>query len=84
MSLHIDSLIKELSILGHVMDTPSSPSQSTWSSESVAKVKGMYCVKVESTTSKGIDVEGHMYVTSLIWSEGHILNLLQDDLQFCG
>ena len=53
VSLHIDSLIKELSILGHVMDTPPSPSQSTWSSESVAKVKGIYCVKVESMTSKG-------------------------------
>eukprot|EP00731_Ephydatia_muelleri_P032708 Em0024g252a len=37
--LHIDSLIKQLSIFGHVMDSSPSPSQSTWSSESVAKVK---------------------------------------------
>eukprot|EP00731_Ephydatia_muelleri_P009238 Em0004g1576a len=51
VSLHTDSLIKEISIFGHVMD--SSPSQSTWSSESVAKVKEMYCVKVESMNSKG-------------------------------
>ena len=51
--LHIDSLIKQLSIFGHVMDSSPSPSQSTWSSESVAKVKERYCVKVESVTSKG-------------------------------
>ena len=51
--LHINSLIKQLSIFGHVMDSPPSPSQSTWSSESVAKVKERYCVKVESMTSKG-------------------------------
>eukprot|EP00731_Ephydatia_muelleri_P032931 Em0024g475a len=50
--LHIDSLIKQLSIFGDVMDS-SSPSQSTWSSELVAKVKERYCVKVESMTSKG-------------------------------
>ena len=53
VTLHIDSLIKELSIFGHVMESPPSPSQSTWSSESVAKVKGMYCVKVETMTSNG-------------------------------
>ena len=35
------------------MDSSPSPSQSTWSSESVAKVKERYCVKVESMTSKG-------------------------------
>ena len=51
--LHIDSLIKQLSIFGDVMDSSPSPSQSTWSSESVAKVKERYCVKVESMTSKG-------------------------------
>ena len=53
VSLHTDSLIKELSIFGHVMDLSPSPSQSTWSSESVAKVKKMYCVKVETMTSTG-------------------------------
>ena len=50
--LQTESLIKELSIFGHVMDSSPSPSQSTWSSEFVAKVKGMYCVKVETMTSK--------------------------------
>ena len=52
MLLHTDSLMKELSIFGHVMDIPTSPSQ-TWSTESVAKVKEMYYVKVENMTSKG-------------------------------
>ena len=50
--LHIDSLIKQLSIFGDVMDS-ASPSLSTWSSESVAKVKERYCVKKVSMTSKG-------------------------------
>ena len=53
VSLHTDSLIKELSIFGHVVDLLPSPSQSAWYSESVAKMKGMYCVKVVSMTSKG-------------------------------
>ena len=53
VTLSTDSLIQELSIFGHVMDSLSSPSHSTWSSESGAKVKKMYCVKVESMTSKG-------------------------------
>ena len=35
------------------MDSPPSPSQSTWSSETVAKVKEIYCVKVKTMTSKG-------------------------------
>ncbi|KAL5497470.1 hypothetical protein EMCRGX_G013944 [Ephydatia muelleri] len=35
------------------MGLPPSPSQSTWSSESVAKVKEMYCVKVETMTANG-------------------------------
>ena len=50
VTLSTDSLIKELSIFGHVWDSPPSPSHSTWS---VAKVKGIYCVNVESMTSKG-------------------------------
>ena len=53
VSLHMESLIQELSIFGHVMDSPPSPSHSTWSSESGAKVKEMYCVKVACITSKG-------------------------------
>ena len=51
--LHIDSLIKKLSTFSHVIDSSPSPSQSTWSSESVAKVKERYCVKVESMSSNG-------------------------------
>ena len=53
VTLSTDSLIKELSIFGHVWDSPPSPSHSTWSSESVAKLKGIYCVNVESMTTKG-------------------------------
>ena len=53
VSLHTNTLIKDLSIFGDVMDSSPSPSQSTWSSESVAKVKKMYCVKVETMTSEG-------------------------------
>ena len=51
VSLPTDSLMKELSIFGHVMD--SSLSRTTWSSESAAKVREVYCVKVETKTSKG-------------------------------
>eukprot|EP00731_Ephydatia_muelleri_P009104 Em0004g1442a len=51
--LHTATLIKDLSIFGHVMDSSPSPSQSTWSSESVVKVKEKYCVKVVTMTSKG-------------------------------
>ena len=53
VSLHTDTLIKELSIFGDVMDSSPSPSQSTWSSKLVAKVNEVYGVKVESMTSKG-------------------------------
>ena len=35
------------------MDSSPSPSQSTWSSGSAAKVREVYCVKVETKTSKG-------------------------------
>ena len=53
MSLYTDTVINDLSIFGHAMGLPPSPSQSTWSSESVAKVKEMYCVKVETMTANG-------------------------------
>ena len=53
VSLHTDTLIKELSTFGHVMDSSPSPSQSTWSSKLVAKVNEVYGVKVETMTSKG-------------------------------
>ena len=45
VSINTDSLIKELSLFGHVMDS--------WSSETVAKVKEMYHIKMETMTSKG-------------------------------
>ena len=51
--LHTESLIKELSMFGHVMDSSPSPSRSTWSSETVARVKEMHFSKVETMTSKG-------------------------------
>ena len=50
VSLYTDSLIKELSIVGHITDLPLSLSQSRWS---VAKVKDNYIVKVETMTSNG-------------------------------
>ena len=53
VTLHTDTLIKELSIFGHVMDSSPSPSQSTWSSKLVAKVNEVYGVKVETMISKG-------------------------------
>ena len=53
VSLPTDFLIKELSVFGDVMDSYPSPSQSTWSSGSAAKVREVYCVKVETKTSKG-------------------------------
>ena len=72
MSLSTDSLIKELFIFGHVMDSPPSPSQSTWSSESVAKVKEIYCVKVESMTSKGeMNPYGGLEVKAELRSKSH-------------
>ena len=53
MTLQTDSLMKELSIFGHVMASPTSPSQSTWSSKSVARVDKVYSVKVETKSSEG-------------------------------
>ena len=53
VSLPTDSLMQELSIFGDVMDYSPSPSQSTWSSGSAAKVREVYCVKVRTKTSKG-------------------------------
>ena len=48
-----DSLMKELSIFGHVMTSPPSPSQSTWSSKSAARIDKVYSVKVETKSSEG-------------------------------
>ena len=51
VTLQTDSLMKEISIFGHVMD--SSPSLSTWSSKSVARMDKVYSVKVETKSSEG-------------------------------
>ena len=51
VTVQTDSLMKELSIFGHVMT--SSPSQSTWSSKSAARMDMVYSVKVETKSSEG-------------------------------
>ena len=51
VTLQTDSLMKELSIFGHIMT--SSPSQSTWSSKSAARMDKVYSVKVETKSSEG-------------------------------
>ena len=53
VTLQTDSLMKELSIFGHVMASPPSPSQSTWSSMSAARIDKVYSVKVETKSSEG-------------------------------
>ena len=49
VTLQTDSLMKELSIYGHLI----SPSQSTWSSKSAARMDMVYSVKVETKSSEG-------------------------------
>ena len=49
VTLQTDSLMKELSIFGHIK----SPSQSTWSSKSAARMDKVYSVKVETKSSEG-------------------------------
>ena len=51
VTIQTDSLMKELSIFGHVM--ASLPSQSTWSSKSAAIKHEVYSVKVETKSSEG-------------------------------
>ena len=51
--LQTDSLMQELSIFGHVMASALSPSQSTWSSKSAARMDMVYSVKVETKSSEG-------------------------------
>ena len=53
VTLLTDSLMKELSIFGHIMASPPSPSQSTWSSKSAARMDKVYSVKVETKSSEG-------------------------------
>ena len=53
VTLQTDSLMKKLSIFGHVMASSPSPSQSTWSSKSAARMDKVYSVKVETKSSEG-------------------------------
>ena len=53
VTLQTDSLMKELSKFGHVMASPPSPSQITWSSKSAARMDMVYSVKVETKDSEG-------------------------------
>ena len=53
VTLQTDSLMKEISIFGHVMASPPSPSQSTWSSKSAARMDKVYSVTVETKSSEG-------------------------------
>ena len=53
VTLQTDSLMKELSLFGHVMASPPSPSQSTWSFKSAARMGKVYSVKVETKSSEG-------------------------------
>ena len=53
VSVKTDGLVRELSQFGEVRALSLSPSSSTWTSTSVAKVGTRFCVKVESKTSQG-------------------------------
>ena len=53
VDVNTDGLIRELSKFGCISDLSLTPSSSTWTSTSVAKVKTDFHVKVESKTSKG-------------------------------
>ena len=53
VTLQTDSLIKELSKFGHVMASSPSPSQSTWSSKSAARMDMVCSAKVETKSSEG-------------------------------
>ena len=65
VSVLADELVREMSKFGHVSEL--SPSSSTWTSKSVAKVGTRFHVKVESKTSEGegythgdVQVKGEM------------------------
>ena len=53
VTLQTDSLMKELSKFACIMASPPSPSQSTWSSKSAARMDMVYSVKVETKSSEG-------------------------------
>eukprot|EP00731_Ephydatia_muelleri_P008462 Em0004g800a len=66
-TLQEDDLVRQLSELGEIIVFFPSPSSSTWTSTSVAKVGTRYHVKVQSKTSKGeeyphggVEVKGEM------------------------
>ena len=65
VSVQTDDLVRDMSKFGHVSEL--SPSSSTWTSKSVAKVETRFHVKVESKTSEGegythgdVQVKGEM------------------------
>ena len=67
VSVQTDDLVKQLSKLGEIIVFFPSPSSSTWTCASVARVGTRYHVKVQSKTSKGeeyphggIEVKGEM------------------------
>ena len=67
LSVQTDDLVKELSRFGRVSELSPSPSSSTWTSTSVAKVGTRFHVKVEIKTSEGegyphggVQVKGEM------------------------
>ena len=67
VSVQTDDLIQKLSKLGHLLDFNLSPSSSTWTPTSVARVGTWYHVKVQSKTSKreecphgDVEVKGEM------------------------
>ena len=51
--LQTDSLMKELSIFGHLLTSPPPPSLITWSSKSAARMDKVYSVKVETKSLEG-------------------------------
>ncbi|KAL5496704.1 hypothetical protein EMCRGX_G013048 [Ephydatia muelleri] len=65
--VQIDDVVRELSKVGEIIVFSPSPSSSTWTSTSVARVGIRYHVKVQSKTSKGeeyphggVEVKGEM------------------------
>ena len=52
-TMQSDSLIKELSTCGQVVDLFPSPSQSTWFSKSAARMGKVYSISLETKISKG-------------------------------
>eukprot|EP00731_Ephydatia_muelleri_P034563 Em0066g1a len=67
VSVETDDLVRQLSKLGEIVAFIPSPSSSTWTSTSAAKVGTRYHVKVQSKTSKGeeyphggVEVKGEM------------------------